>query len=112
MSNKKILIVEDDVDVRLGYGVLLRAHGYDTFFAVDGMSAISEARKHQPDLIILDLGLPACYGFMVLEGFSANTCLARIPVVCGVRPRPVRSSRKQATRFECGRQGLSAEAVG
>jgi DNA-binding response OmpR family regulator len=65
------------VDVRLGYRVLLRAHGYDTFFAVDGMSAISEARKHQPDLIILDLGLPACYGFMVLERFSANTCLAR-----------------------------------
>jgi two-component system KDP operon response regulator KdpE len=81
MSNKKILIVEDDADVRLGYGVLLRAHGYDTFFAVDAVSAITEARNHQPDLIILDLGLPACYGFMVLERFSADTCLARIPVI-------------------------------
>jgi DNA-binding response OmpR family regulator len=79
-SNKKILIVEDDVDVRLGYRVLLQAHGYATFFAVDGLSAISEARKHQPDLVILDLGLPAGDGFMVLERLSANPDLARIPV--------------------------------
>ena len=35
MSNKKILIVEDDADVRLGYHVLLKAHHYDTFFAAD-----------------------------------------------------------------------------
>jgi DNA-binding response OmpR family regulator len=81
MSNRKILIVEDDVDVRLGYRVLLKAHDYDTFFAVDGLSAISEARKHQPDLVILDLGLPAGDGFMVLERFAANAYLARIPVV-------------------------------
>jgi CheY-like chemotaxis protein len=80
MSNKRILIVEDDVDVRLGYRVLLQAHGYATFFAVDGLSAISEARKHQPDLIILDLGLPAGDGFMVLERLSANPDLAMIPV--------------------------------
>ena len=36
MSNKKILIVEDDADVRLGYHVLLKANHYDTFFAADG----------------------------------------------------------------------------
>jgi CheY-like chemotaxis protein len=41
MSNKKILIVEDDADVRLGYNVLLKAHHYDTFFAADAMSASS-----------------------------------------------------------------------
>ena len=36
MSNKKILIVEDDADVRLGYHVLLKANHYETFFAADG----------------------------------------------------------------------------
>lgn len=58
MSNKKVLIVEDDANVRLGYHVLLKANHYDTFFSGDSLSAVSEARKHQPDLIILDLGLP------------------------------------------------------
>jgi CheY-like chemotaxis protein len=38
MSNKKILIVEDDADVRLGYQVLLKANHYDTFFAADSSS--------------------------------------------------------------------------
>ncbi len=58
MSNKKILIVEDDRDVRLGYHIRLKANNYDTFFAADSVTSMTEARKHQPDLIILDLGLP------------------------------------------------------
>ena len=81
MANMKILIVEDDADVRLGYQVFLKAHHYDTFFAADGISAISEARKHQPDLIILDLGLPAGDGFVVLERLVAITHLSLIPVL-------------------------------
>ena len=80
MSNKKILVVEDDADVRLGYRVLLRAHNYDTFFAVDSVGAVSEARKHRPDLILLDLGLPAGDGFMVLERFR-TTILGMTPVI-------------------------------
>jgi two-component system cell cycle sensor histidine kinase/response regulator CckA len=66
-DDKKILIVEDDADVRFGYQVFLKANHYDTFFAADGTSAITEARKHRPDLIILDLGLPADDGVSVLE---------------------------------------------
>lgn len=81
MTNKKILIVEDDADVRLGYQVFLKANHYDTFFAADGVSAMSEARKHQPDLIILDLGLPAGDGFVVLERLLALTHLSLIPVL-------------------------------
>lgn len=81
MSNKKILVVEDDADVRLGYRVLLRAHNYDTSFAADSVAAVSEARKQQPDLIILDLGLPAGDGFIVLDRFRNNTQLGMIPVV-------------------------------
>jgi len=43
MNNKKVLIVEDDNDVRLGYHVLLKASHYDTVLAQDGVSAVSEA---------------------------------------------------------------------
>ena len=41
MSNKKILIVDDDADTLLGYSVLLKAHHYDIVLAGDGVSAIS-----------------------------------------------------------------------
>ena len=67
MGNKKILIIEDDADVRLGYNVLLKANNYETFLAGDGVYAMSETLKRRPDLIILDLGLPAGDGFVVLK---------------------------------------------
>lgn len=97
MTNKKILIIEDDADVRLGYQVFLKAHHYDTFFAADGSSAISEARKHQPDLIILDLGLPAGGGFVVLERLVAITHLSLIPVLV-VSARDAGESKERALK--------------
>jgi two-component system KDP operon response regulator KdpE len=99
MSNKKILIVEDDADVRLGYRVLLKANGYDTFFAADSLAAISEARKHLPDLIVLDLGLPAGDGFVVMDRLQAplNTDLAGIPVIV-VSGRDLRGNKERALK--------------
>jgi len=81
VSYKKILIVEDDADVRLGYLILLKAHHYDVLLAADGMSAVSEAVKNRPDLVILDLGLPAGDGFVVLDRFRVNLNLALVPVI-------------------------------
>lgn len=94
MSKKKILIIEDDADVRLGYNVLLRANHYDTFFAADAMGAIVEARKCMPDVIVLDLGLPAGDGFVVLERLRANMQLQMVPViVVSGRDLPVNKER-------------------
>ena len=81
MTQKTILIVDDDPDVRLGLHVRLKANHYNVIFAVDGMASIAEARKHKPDLIILDLGLPAGDGFSVLERLEANDSLSLIPVI-------------------------------
>jgi DNA-binding response OmpR family regulator len=81
MPNKKILIVDDDPDLRLGLSVRLRANHYDTVFAADAITAIAEARKGKPDLILLDLGLPGGDGFTVMERLSSNLHLASIPVV-------------------------------
>jgi len=97
MSKKSILIVEDDADVRLGYNVLLRANHYDTRFAADSLTAVSEARKHQPDLIILDLGLPAGDGFVVLERFRGIPNLAVVPVIV-VSARDVRGNKERALK--------------
>jgi CheY-like chemotaxis protein len=97
MTNKKILIVEDDADVRLGYHVLLKANGYDTFFAADSLAATSEARKHNPDLIILDLGLPAGDGFVVLERLRGNMPLPPMPVIV-VSGRDLRGNKERALK--------------
>jgi len=95
MSNVKILVIEDDADVRLGYQILLKANHYETVFAADSSSAVSEARKHTPDLIILDLGLPAGDGFIVLDRLRTNTNLSMIPVVV-VSGRDARANKERA----------------
>jgi len=81
MANKKILLVDDDPDVRLAMHVRLKANGYDTAFASDALSSVSEARKQQPDMIILDLGLPGGDGFTVIERLKRHPSLAVIPII-------------------------------
>jgi len=97
MSKKTILIVEDDADVSLGYHVLLKAHGYETFSVADASFAVTEARKRQPDLIILDLGLPAGDGFVVMERFRVLADLATIPIIV-VSARDVHGNKERALR--------------
>jgi CheY-like chemotaxis protein len=81
MDNRKILIVDDNADIRLGMHLRLKANQYETFFAVDAFSGVAEARKHRPDLIILDLGLPAGDGFTVMERLKQIPFLAVIPII-------------------------------
>src|ERR1700730_3088676 len=105
MSRKTVLIVDDLFYVRFGHHVLLTANHYDTFFAADALSAVKEARTHNPDLIILDLGLPSAPtseytepdpepagGFLAMEKLRADPDLALIPVVVvsGRDPHPNR----------------------
>ena len=93
MSKKTILIVDDDADVRMSLHVRLKANGYDVIFAEDGVTSISETRKHMPDLILLDLGLPAGDGFSVMESLKADKSMASIPVI-------VLTGRDRASNFD------------
>ena len=97
MNNKKLLIVEDDADVRLGYQILLRANHYVPSFAADSIAAMSEADKHRPDLIVLDLGLPGGGGFIVLDALRADPSLAEIPVVV-VSARDIRGNKERTLK--------------
>jgi DNA-binding response OmpR family regulator len=97
MSNKKILIVEDDADVRMGLHVRLKANNYDVFFAVDALSSLAEARKHEPDLILLDLGLPAGDGFIVMDRLKAVPALEIIPIIV-VSGRAGAANRERALK--------------
>jgi DNA-binding response OmpR family regulator len=97
MGNKKILIVDDDPDVRHGMHLRLKANHYDTFFAADALSSMVEARKHEPDLIILDLGLPAGDGFLVMERLKSIPSLAVIPIIV-VSARDARANQERAVK--------------
>ena len=81
MEKPKILIVDDDPDLRRALKIRLRANHYDTVQASDGYSAISVAQKEKPNLIILDLGLPAGDGYVVLERLQDSDTLSGIPVI-------------------------------
>ena len=97
MSNKKILIIDDDPDVTLGMHLRFRAHQYDTFFAADVPSSLEEARKYAPDLIVLDLGLPAGDGYMVMEELQKAPALANIPVIV-VSARDLEGNRARSLK--------------
>jgi len=81
MTGKKIQIVDDDQDLLRGLTTRLKANGYDVVTAADAISAIGVARNEAPDLVILDLGLPAGDGFLVLERMKGLPDLVAIPVI-------------------------------
>jgi two-component system KDP operon response regulator KdpE len=81
MDKKKILIVDDDEDAVKGLRLRLRAHKFNTAIAMDAVSAISQAINENPDLILLDLGLPAGDGFVVMERLANLDSLAAVPVI-------------------------------
>jgi DNA-binding response OmpR family regulator len=81
MQKPKILVVDDDPDLVRALRLRLRAHQYDIATATDGYSAIAAAQKEHPDLILLDLGLPAGDGFIVLDRLQKSDQLAGIPVI-------------------------------
>jgi DNA-binding response OmpR family regulator len=81
MERPKILIVDDDPDLRRAMKIRLRANHYDTVQASDGYSAIAVAQKERPSLIILDLGLPGGDGFAVLKHLRDADTLSGIPVI-------------------------------
>jgi DNA-binding response OmpR family regulator len=76
-----ILVVDDNPTIRKGLSVRLRANGYEVLFAEDAISATAALLAERPDLVILDLGLPAGGGFVVLERLHKNDRVANIPVI-------------------------------
>ena len=97
MNRNKILIIEDDEDMRRGLNIRLRASEYETAFAADAVMALSIAKKESPDLILLDLGLPGGDGFTVLDRMKNIASLACTPVIV-VSARDPKANEQRARK--------------
>ena len=67
MNKSLVLVVEDDTSVRNLITTTLKAHDYRYLTAPNGQAAILEASSHNPDIVLLDLGLPDMDGVAVIE---------------------------------------------
>ncbi len=77
----KVLLVEDDSNLREIFEMRLQAEGYETITAGDGEEGLSVAVKEKPDLIIADVMMPRLSGFEMLETLRAAPGMASIKVV-------------------------------
>jgi DNA-binding response OmpR family regulator len=81
MPKKRILIVEDDVDLRRMFRTTLSMAGYDVEDAGDGVEALRIVENRLPDLIVLDLVLRALDGVSVQQELASRALTRQIPVV-------------------------------
>ena len=68
---KRILIIEDDRKIALALALRLRSNGYEATVAYDALSGVTTAVKLKPDLVLLDVSIPAGNGFSVAERIQA-----------------------------------------
>lgn len=81
MSGKVILIVDDDEDFLQTLTIRMRTSGYKAVVAQDGMQAVMMAQRHNPDLVVLDMRMPAGDGLSVMDKLSRSTKTMNIPVI-------------------------------
>lgn len=77
----KILVVDDEPDIREVVGIVLETSGHDVMYAEDGKKGLSLVKKWQPDLIILDVMMPKMNGMQVLQLLRNMDEFDHIPVI-------------------------------
>ena len=97
MAEKKILIVDDDVDLLRGLTIRLKASGYEVVHATDAISAVGVATEENPDLIMLDLGLPGGDGYLIMDRLSKIAGTIGTPIIV-LSARDVASNRERAIK--------------
>ena len=78
---QRILVIEDQDDLRAILRDFLTASGYDIVEAVDGGEGVAKARSQRPDLILMDIQLPVLDGYEATRQIKADPDLAETPVI-------------------------------
>jgi len=80
-SVPRILVVDDQPDIRLMCRVNLQLEGYEVIEAGDGEAGLETVRNERPDLVLLDVMMPGLDGWQFMEAIKADEETARIPIV-------------------------------
>jgi len=78
MVKKKVLIAEDYADVRTMTRIMIEAIGFDVVEAADGYEAVEQAKKHHPDLVLMDIAMP------ILNGITAANLIHQMEDCSGI----------------------------
>src|SRR6185436_10209032 len=78
---KRILVIEDEPEMRRNITALLRHTNFQPLAAQNGREGVELARREKPDLILCDVMMPELDGFGVLRALQEDTELARIPFI-------------------------------
>ena len=78
---KKILLADDEEDVKVVLKMFLESKGYVTCSAYDGRDAIDQAKNEKPDAILLDVMMPLVDGFEVCRKLKSDPNTANIPII-------------------------------
>jgi len=79
--SKKIMIVEDEEDIRVYLETLLQENGFETATAFDGLKASDKIKEYNPDLVLLDIIMPNETGVKFYRGLKKSDEYKDIPVV-------------------------------
>lgn len=78
---KTVLLVDDDNTILLSIGVRLKRMGYTVYTAKDAVTAVSSVVKNHPDVVVLDVSLPAGDGFLVADRLQKLVSAGATPII-------------------------------
>ena len=107
-AGAKVLVVDDESEMTDSLTDCLKAQGYQTFTAKDGISAVNAARSEKPDIILLDLMLPLLDGFRILKLLKTDERYRGIPIVV-ITARA--NAEDWTLAMECGADGWLTKPV-
>lgn len=81
MSHKRILMIDDELDILQTTQYALQAEGYEVYTAVDGKEGLQKLKEVKPDVILLDLLLPGESGFQIAQQIRAMDEYKNIPII-------------------------------
>ena len=81
MRRKRVLIVDDEMDMRIFVSTLLETSGYRSIVATNGEEGIKKAREHKPEAIILDVLMPKSGGIQMYREVKTDAKLKSTPVI-------------------------------
>jgi DNA-binding response OmpR family regulator len=99
-KDKKILVVDDEVNIIKALSYTLKKHGWTIFEAMDGKTALDIVLKESPDIIFLDVMLPDMDGFEICRRIKADTKTKQIHVIMLTATRILES--EGVAGVECG----------